>query len=485
MTDDDSNTSLKRVPSRSSSFASSTTSEEFEEEEVDVPSDESDKEPFLAGKRILDPQHGAVQREGRSARLRRTKILVGLLALIPVLIFASFQLECLPWNRDGSSMSHEEKSKLLHLRRCTYKDLDTAFRGAIPPPPHGRPATNASDADEGKCWSLSDEVLRIPAKAIDHRHLVRLGAGYKGGVYAVAIHLSGNAHHDRDGDKCVAAMKSDHCHMKNPMKSNWLDKRTKHSCIERDTFLLNPTSFMGAEYNGALIHHALQHMKAQNENRTEPVRRAELGLLPTWGVVQDVGHPVRSRVRRKHLHGMPHRDGTIKAVIMPLVKFEPLSTLSAAHKTALVSSVRSIARAMLPAALGLATVHGMRFAYRDIQEKNIGIRLVKGDHRHDGPLEFRAFMYDQSFLTYQDDEACALPEEQSAGCNFCMDPNFHHHPTDRKHRDILYDMFAFRGCVVRLLQASPDPSPEKQHLLSSLEACGTARELAEVLEKFQ
>lgn len=251
---------------------------------------------------------------------------------------------------------------------CTFNDLHETF---------ARP-TSKSNGEEN-CWSLQEEILRIPYQSILNRnHMPRLGAGYKGGVHKARILLNGSR-------TCWAAVKSDHCHtlMQNPFFD-----RTGVPCIADYTYLWNDASYLGGEYTGAMLHYA-----AMRHNLTLS------GFLPTYAVI--VGTPLYSRLARSGLNGSPHVDPSILGAVMPLQSFTPLADISTGHEIHRNSTTFS--RTMLPAAEAMAFSHDMGFVWQDIIDRNIGIR--SSDHL--------AMLYDNTYFSHL--ATCRT------FCDFCAD----------------------------------------------------------------
>lgn len=361
------------------------------------------------------------------------------------------------------------------LRACSYEELFAAF------------GTGQEDSnDEAKsgnvkknCWSLAETVLQVPASAVDTQSLKRLGSGFKGSAQKTAISIG-------NGDYCNVVTKTDHCH--SVFGSNFFTDRTSTSCLQPYSFLFNDASYIGGEYTGALVHQALRHV---NKDKTRK-SFIDAGVLPTWGVVQDIVYPQWTRLRRSSLQGSPHTDGTLKAVIMPLVEsFTPLNKLSSEARQMISQNATTIARTMLPAAEGLALVNGMRLAFQDLIEGNIGIVLAvqsKSVVGQTSGTHFKSFVYDHTYLTLQPNDECTLPDDQSEACNFCYETAFESGGNYTNHRydksgAIKSDMEGFRSILLRLFRQSPEStnSVAKRALLK----CNTIEDVVSLLREYQ
>lgn len=399
-----------------------------------------------------------VYNEGK-ARLTKRVIIASLL-IITIALFCVLEYTGIPQHH------HDDPNDPLvqaDYPRCTFDDLYSAFHPATKKfKRYDRSRAAGADAGSSspQCWSLEEEILRVPAHAIHRHHLVRLGNGFRGAVYKAVVDLPNR-------QRCLAAVKTDHC---NTPSSGFRKKQTRHSCLEPHSFFLNKDSYMAGEYTGAAMTYAIRHMK-QQRNGTDYIRRAERGLLPTFGLIQDFGHPLWANHKRSQLKGYPHPDATVKGILMPLVDFEPLSSLSPPNERLLLQDARSIAAAMLPAAEGLQLVSGMRLSYRDVSEKNIGF-VREAD-------AVRSMIFDNSYVAIEDQQACMLPEHQKEGCNFCEDGVMYH--TEPWMDGIQTDLVAFRSIVLMLLDRTSDASTEKVEFAENVGRCTTIQEMVKVL----
>ena len=223
------------------------------------------------------------------------------------------------------------------LAPCTFEDLSNAF----PPRRNGNPT---SPHKPPHCWSLEENIIRIPSQAIVNRHaLTPLGSGNKGGVYKAVITLRSS--------QCVAALKTDHC------RNLWTGGPT--SCVNPWAIQTRPESFWGSEYTGAVVYYYSAVLKESTL----------AGLLPTWAVVH--GPPVVSWLPHAWWRGAPHTDSTIIGVLMPLQSnFHPMVKGQGPPPHI---DMRQTARTLLPAARGLEYVHSLGLVFQDIVEKNVAV----------------------------------------------------------------------------------------------------------------
>ena len=157
---------------------------------------------------------------------------------------------------------------------------------------------------------------------------------------------------------------------------------------------------------------------------------------------------------------------------MPLSDFEPLSSLSPKKEQLLLKDASTIARALLSAAEGLQLVGGMRLSYRDVADKNIGLVVNKGS-------TLRTIIFDNSYVSVEDQQTCMLPENQNQGCNYCDDKVIFH--TEEWEDGVRTDLVAFRSILLDLLGRSPDESEEKQAFMGKVEHCETIQQVVDLL----
>lgn len=246
---------------------------------------------------------------------------------------------------------------------CTWEQLQSDFGVHV----------SSSSSPQG-CWSLADEILRVPVDRIVNRNqMVRLGGGTKGSVFKGIVELS-------DSTQCSVALKSDQCfHLTKGQPWKWNKDISKdEDCVSDGTLLRSAVLLMGSEYAGALPFYQQLHL-----NVSVP------GLLPTWGVAVDTRHPVKSPIPRLFLQGQKLKDTSIKAVIMPLVEFQSIKEPEALQQ--LTRNVTHFCRTMAPAAIGLDFVNTkLGLAFGDVKEKNMGIVTTTNGRQE-------AIVYDNSF----------------------------------------------------------------------------------------
>jgi hypothetical protein len=276
---------------------------------------------------------------------------------------------------------------------CSYNQLETSFSSLSL-------SANDEHANNENCWSLQEEVLRIPPSAIVNRnHLPKLGNGFKGGVHLAIFDLG--------GDKkswCKAALKTDHCHSL-LHDNNLFTDQTSLSCVSDNSFLWNDASYLGGEYTGALVFRALQKRQRKMQ--------AANGIIPTWAVVYDDSSKGLVSIRpRSWLQGAPHPDNKLLGMVMPLVDFTPSNQLDRQRRRLLSGNLTSLANMLLPAAEALEFVNGLGLAFQDLLPSNVGIT----DENH-------SVLYDNSYMALQKDVQCPWQQDHDV-CAFCREPVF-------------------------------------------------------------
>jgi hypothetical protein len=340
------------------------------------------------------------------------------------------------------------------------------------------PPQNAANAS---CWSLAQEIVRIPTTALVafRRHpMKRLGGGRKGTVYVAWIALN-----DRDArhrQVCTVAVKTDACYPWRTALQFWQapDPDTSRSCFSDHVYpwiggsflgLGGQTSFGGAEYTGALVHYAQQQERYHGAQRQQRYHDAPVpGLLPTWALLMrpnSIWQRLRSMVYFPGARA--HDDPRVVGTIMPLRSFQPLTTVD---RSSLTQSVASYVQSMLPAARGLDFVNNvLGLAYQDIKPKNVGL-LSTGE----------AFVYDHTYLGRLPHHNCTSP-----ACRYCPEavfPAAGDRPTDG-HALEEVDFYAFRHVVLKYLTKCPDKDKVKE-LVAELVVTSNLGELISVLEGY-
>jgi hypothetical protein len=388
-----------------------------------------------------------------------------LLLLMVLLVLATI---CYGWKTPDLMLLLEIDSN--ELAPCAYSQLEEAFRK--PRTPSSSSSSHQEQEQDNDCsWKLEHEILRIPMDAVVNRNsLEKLGHGYKGGVHKAILRIANAERSDtsvlkppRPEDYCTAAVKTDHCHS---LTSNVFFDRSERSCLQPWSFLWNDASYLGGEYTGALVFHAL--LKSQQVG-DHP------GILPTWAMIQDTKYPLASRLPRRWLQGSPHPDASFKGIIMPLMDFTPLDRLTQGQLSRLVQNTTYLAHMMLPAAKGLVFVNHLGLAFQDILRKNIGIR---NDWRH-------AFIYDYTYLALQKEDTCP---KDLAECQFCPEAvfvaaNYTDHRVGNKGA-LTSDMIRFRRILLWLLGKVGELGKRQASTLKqSLEQCISMRQIVEVLQR--
>jgi hypothetical protein len=351
---------------------------------------------------------------------------------------------------------------------CTFAQLYEAFH-PVSAPPSTPPETHNNNDNSAPCWSLAEEILRIPTTAVVNRlDMPRLGRGRKGTVHAAWITVP-SAHDTTDSgvpaNLCAVAVKTDACYSWWKALSLWATPapETSQSCLADDTWRgLGQTSFGGAEYTGALV----QYAATRHHDTHIP------GLLPTWGIVvrpDSVWQRIRSVWYRSGPRGPA--DPRIVGTLMPLTSFAPLTTANRSHLTV---SVEHYGRAMLPAARGLHFVnHVLGLVYQDIKPKNVGLRTLPSPQQE-------AFVYDHTYLGRLPQHTCRSP-----ACHFCPEAVFSRagdRPTDG-HALEEVDFFAFRHVLIKYLKQCPGKRRVKE-LEGQLLVTPGLSDLITVLEAF-
>ena len=326
---------------------------------------------------------------------------------------------------------------------CTFDQLYSIFSSRDPRPSH----------DESRCWSLQEEILRVPTKAIaNFDSPEHIGNGNMGSVSKVVVALHGNSQTitPNEPSYCVAAMKtdfrsSDFCTKEIfPHPTRWFHKQMLLSCIDAYVFR---KSYLGAEYTASMAFYAQ--------------RRAGIeipGLLPTWAVVQDGLDEEDSKaalwqqLTHRFLLGRPHTDVNVRGVLMPLRSFDVLADINQERKELeLETSSRyqdlsdtQLSSALLTAAQGLEFLNSLGLASQDMLSKNVGILSNHGsidDHRV-------GVLYDNSFIGWQqpDSSNCPLPNN---ACNVCPEKVF---PSVKRSSAFQDDFIGFRNIVVEALE---------------------------------
>jgi hypothetical protein len=354
---------------------------------------------------------------------------------------------------------------------CTFAQLYEAFPPA-PSPASTAPEThnNNNNDNSAPCWSLAEEILRIPTTAVVNRHdMPRLGRGRKGTVHAAWIAVP-SAHDDNDSvvkpSLCAVAVKTDTCYSWWSALSLWATPAPEisTSCLADDTWRgLGQASFGGAEYTGALVHYA-----ATGHHDTHIP-----GLLPTWGIVvrpDSAWQQIRSWWYRPGPRGPT--DARIVGTLMSLTSFAPLTTT---HRSNLTVSAEHYVRAMRPAARGLHFVnHVLGLVYQDIKPKNVGLHTLSSLSSQE------AFVYDHTYLGRLPQHVCT-----TSACDFCPEAVFSRagdRPTDG-HALEEVDFYAFRHVLIKYLKQCPDKRQVKA-LEAQLLATSGLSELISVLEAF-
>jgi len=330
-------------------------------------------------------------------------LLAGLVAFVFVFLWPSGSSITLPERKTLSKVQYTDirnssSSLSTDPPPCTFEQLASAF-------PRRRVLPDDKDDDSSKkCWSLKEQILRVPATAIQNReNLTYLGNGNKGMVYKVILDLSSKGSDDLNDRKqqCIAAVKTEKCIWKTHHEDgNVITERG--SCVDpRATERLK--ALMATEYTGALLYYAMKQKMAVNETGVHDFTKH--GFLPTWGVVYDrERHIITSK---KDGHPATHTDSSILGVIIPYV---PITPLSEDYMKNLGLSTSELASMFLEVARHFVLRMDLGILHRDVLLRNFGVT-------DNGPV----FLFDNSFAAVHYDsttQACGEP------CRFCFEDDF-------------------------------------------------------------
>jgi hypothetical protein len=358
---------------------------------------------------------------------------------------------------------------------CTFQQLYDAFPPAVARRRRNTTTTTQTTTNRA-CWKLQEEIVRISANTIVNRnHLQSLGNGAISGVYRAILQIPNNNHNKTF--LCSAAIKTDHCHSGWPF---WLKYQRSRSCVETNSYLWAPRSYMGAEYTGALVWYA-----QYQQNQSIP------GLIPTWAIIvrdeseATIATPLFRWQRRRQLDRYPHPDPSVLGVLMPLVHIQTASDLIEKYQSSSVSAGRlwntsqQLARALLPAAQGLAFVGSMGLAFRDLLPKNVGFLTSTGE----------AVVYDHSYMGVKHREDC-----HHVSCQFCPEENVFPKFDDRLHREIkqipaghdyiLGDLHNFRKVIATLCTTTCLDAPQAKNMARDVSQVQTIHALIQVLQSY-
>ena len=369
-----------------------------------------------------------------------------------VLLFILFVASYILYNSHQTRVALEMEALLdQRFRDCSLQDLQQSF--AVP--------RTTTVGDDASCWQVKEEIVQVPVESIVNRnHMRPLGAGYKGTVRQALIqlkHVDDNNNFPNEPsspDLCWAALKSDHCHIL--FWSNLFFDRTGISCVQDGAFLWNDASYLGGEYNGAMLSAAARRKFGDNHHQA-------LGLLPTFGiVVRD--RPLWTRYSRDNLQGMPHPNRLVVGSIMPLhrslVKLRAYGQLEPQH--------------FLPSARLLQFAAQMNMAFQDMIDNNIGVDKATGE----------TFLYDYTYLALQNQEPGSTCTAGVPACTYCPDAALTVGATYPQHRfpkttAVESDFLAYRNIVARYLRRHGDASNLTRRKVQS---CATVEDLVQVLK---
>ena len=334
-----------------------------------------------------------------------------LTVFFPLAVFfvtlASFsKVDALKENDDGGFQWADAQDS---LESCTYEQLEAAF---------GTKDDPLSLQDEGKCWKLTDRILRVPPSAIlNFNSLVLLGHGNKGGVFLVFLSLS------ETQPPCKAVYKTDMANTNlcadvwtHPMSASWSRIR---SCLSAH---LNPFgSSLPGELTGGVVFQAIRQYTADHPQDPWDTR----GILPIWAMVpmhtsehQD-GDKHHSSLRKHHRHRHGDYPG-VMGTIMPYKEFVSLRPNTVHRYTA-----SQLASLLYTAAQGLSFVHQLGLAHQDLVPKaykNVGLVKSPGG----GGGFSHSILFDWGYTALDDnppsdsDETCSL----GRACDFCIQSYF-------------------------------------------------------------
>jgi len=335
-------------------------------------------------------------------------LLAALLAFVLVCLWPAGGWGTLPGRKTHSKVQYTDirnsSSLSTDLPPCTFEQLAGTF-------PRKRVLRDDKEDDSlEKCWSLKEQILRVPATAIQNReNLTFLGNGHMGTVYKVILELSTSTVMPKGSDdlndrkqQCIAAVKTERCIWKTHHEDGNVTTE-RGSCLDpRAT--KRATALMATEYTGALLYYAMKQKKAMNETGVHDFTK--YGFLPTWGVMYDrESHIITSEHDAYHA---THTDPSILGVIMPYVPFTPLSE---DYMKNLGLSTSELASMFLEVARHFVLRMDLGILHRDVQMNNFGLTADNGP----------AFLFDNSFAAVHYDsttQACGEP------CRFCFEDDF-------------------------------------------------------------
>jgi hypothetical protein len=412
---------------------------------------------------------------------------VSIIIIVVICLFGVLQTIFSVWNHTYSTDQKKQTDSNYLLSSlppaCTFQQLYDAF-----PPIAAKRKGNmqTTRTRNGGCWKLQDEIVRIPADTIVNRnHLQSLGNGAISGVYRAVLQIPNNENnnnqHQNSTSPCSAAIKTDHCHSWWPLGLKYQRSR---SCAETNSYLWAPRSYMGAEYTGALVWYA-----QYQQNQSVP------GLIPTWAIiVRDDSQTIttsswwwrrRRRRRPQHLDRYPHPDPSVLGVLMPLVCMRTASDIIQEYHTTVTTTAtgrlwntsQQLARALLPAAQGLAFVGNMGLAFRDLLPKNVGFVTSTGE----------AVVYDHSYVGVKPIEDC-----HHVSCQFCPEENVFPKFDDRLHREIkripaghdyiVGDLHNFRKVIVTLCKTTCLDTTRADRMAINVSEVQTIHNLIQILQ---
>jgi len=331
-------------------------------------------------------------------------LLAALLAFVFVFLWTSIGSITLPERKTLSKVQYTDirNSSILSTDPplCTFEQLASAF-------PRKRVLRDdKEDSSSEKCWSLKEQILRVPATAIQNReNLTYLGNGRMGTAYKVILDLCSEGSNDLNDRKqqCIAAVKTDMCIWKTHYEDGNVTTG-RGSCLDPRAIELL-IALMATEYTGALQYYAMKQKMAVNETGVHDFTK--YGFLPTWGVVYDRENHVTAISNHDSRPYGPHTDPSILGVIMPYVPFTPLSQ---DYMKNLGMSTSELASMFLEVARHFVFRMDLGILHRDVQMKNFG-------STDNGPV----FLLDNSFAAVHYDsttQACGEP------CRFCFEDDF-------------------------------------------------------------
>ena len=246
-------------------------------------------------------------------------------------------------------LQEDYAERMSQAPHCQFEQLAESF------PNKKAYKNNNNSSSKEQCWSLHNEVLKVPSTAITNRnYLTKLGQGQGGAVFRALIEL-------KDGSFCQCALKTDLC-----QESIFFhQKKDSVSCVQDGSYLLKGFSFLGGEFTGMLVQYSYYRRDLEPPD----------GILPNWAVVKATS--LRQDLWVPSWWGYRASDPAVIGVLMPLRKFTSFKYWGLSDLP-LPDQKADIAAMMLPAARGLQILHGLGLVHQDVNPSNVVINNETG-----------------------------------------------------------------------------------------------------------